>query len=346
MFYLPQRSPLPAELGAEWWIADHAVEEIAKSDESRPFFGFITFVGPHPPLAPPIPFNRMYDPGQMPDLVLGRLEDDHLDEEIPFMRYAIWADAINPALARIVKARYYAEISYLDHCLGRILDVVAARPNSENVLVCFFSDHGDLLGDHHGWQKQNFFEAACRVPLLLSWPAMLPKATVRNELLSLADLFGIATEAAGQCEVRDGVNVLKMLRGECASREYLIGMVEPPGSHDFRLMVVTEEWKYIFMANGGREQLFNLRRDRNELSNCVASASKLRNEQNALAVQACQLPGANDALDGDKLRRFPFRERPRMRIYQFDRSRGVTGFPERPEQALKGFDRATLKRTN
>lgn len=323
-----------------------AVQEITKSDKTRPFFGFVSFVGPHPPLAPPIPFNRMYDPDRMPDLVLGSVEEDHLDEEIPFMRYAVWADAINPALARIVKARYYGEISYLDHCLGRILDAIEARPTRENVLICFFSDHGDLLGDHHGWQKQNFFEAACRVPLLLSWPAVLPAGPVRNELVSLADLFGIATEAAGECDAREGMNILKMLRGECAPREYLIGMVEPPGSHDFKLMVLTDEWKYIFMANGGREQLFNRRQDPNELSNCIASASKIRNELHALGVQACQVPGARDALDGEKLRAFPFRERSRTRIYQFDRSRGVVGFPDRPEDALKDFDRATLKRVD
>jgi arylsulfatase len=135
-----------------------------------------------------------------------------------------------------------------------------------------------------------------------------------------------------------------MLRGKCAPREYLIGMVEPPGSHDFKLMVVTDAWKYISMANGGREQLFNLRRDPNELSNCVGSASKIRDELHALGVQACQTPGAVDALDGEKLRAFPFRERPRTRIYQFDRSRGVVGFPERPQDALKDFDPATLKR--
>ncbi len=117
----------------------------------------------------------MYDPERMPDLVLGKIEEDYLDDEIPYMRHAVWADAINPALARIVKARYYGEISYLDHCVGRILDAIEARPKSDNVLICFFSDHGDLMGDHHGWQKQNFFEAACRVPLLLSWPAVLPE---------------------------------------------------------------------------------------------------------------------------------------------------------------------------
>src|SRR6266699_1191437 len=171
MFYLPQRSPLPADLGGEWWTADRTVDEIEKSDDSRPFFGFVSFVGPHPPLAPPI----------------------------PFMRHAIWANAINPALTKIVKARYYGEITYLDYCLGRILDTVEARANSDNVLICFFSDHGDLLGDHHGWQKQNFFEPACRFPLLLSWPATLPAGTERTDFISLADLFAIATGAAGAC---------------------------------------------------------------------------------------------------------------------------------------------------
>jgi choline-sulfatase len=344
MYYIPQRSPLPAELGAEWWAADRAVEEIANRDDPRPFFGFVSFVGPHPPLAPPIPFNRMYHPDRMPNPILGSTEEDQLDEEIPYMRYAVWADAINPALARIVKARYYGEITYLDHCLGRILDAVEARANSENTLICFFSDHGDLLGDHHGWQKQNFFETSCRIPFLLRWPAVLPAGIVRRELITLADLFGIATQAGGACELRDGIDVLKMLAGESAPRQHLAGMAERPGSQDFKLMVVTDEWKYIFMANGGREQLFNLKRDPAEVSNCVASASEVRNGLHARAVETCRVPGAMDALDGSKLRAFPFRERPRARICQFDQSRGVQGFPDKPEDALQDFDRVTLKR--
>jgi len=280
----------------------------------------------------------------MAELVLGKVEEDQLDEEIPYMRYAVWADAINLELAKIVKARYYGEITYLDHCLGRILDAIEARPNSEDVLICFFSDHGDLLGDHHGWQKQNFFEAACRFPLLLSWPATLPAGTVRTELISLADLFGIATQAGGTCELREGMDVLKMLRGGCRPRDYLVGIVEIPGSQDFKVMVLTDEWKYIFMANGAREQLFDRRRDPNELSNCIRSSPEIRDDLYALAVKSCRTPGAMDALNGDILRAFPFRKRPLRRIYQFDRSQGVLGFPDKPEDALKGFDRGTLKR--
>jgi hypothetical protein len=83
----------------------------------------------------------------------------------------------------------------------------------------------------------------------------------------------------------------------------------------------SDEWKYIFMANGGREQLFNLKRDPDERSNCVASAPEVRNDLHARAVQACSVPGAMDALDGSELSAFPFRERLQTRICQFDQSR-------------------------
>ena len=143
--------------------------------------------------------------------------------------------------------------------------------------------------------------------------------------------------------MREGIDVLKMLRGEFAPRQYLVGMVEVPGSHDFKIMVLTNEWKYIFMANGGREQLFNREKDPNELSNCISSCSAIGSELYALAVKACRVPGATDAIDGNKLRAFPFRERPATRIYQFDQSRGVVGFPDKPQDALKTFDRITLR---
>src|SRR5207302_8213673 len=112
---------------------------------------------------------------------------------------------------------------------------------------------------------------------------------IRNELISLADLFGIATGAAGACELREGRDVLKMLRGECTSREHLVGMVEIPGSQDFKVMVLTDEWKYIFMANGGREQLFNRKRDPNEVSNCINSSAGIRDDLYALDRKSTRL---------------------------------------------------------
>ena len=257
MYYMPQASPLPAELTVERWAADRAVEQIQHNDE-RPFFGFVSFIGPHPPFAPPLPYNRMYDPDRMPDPIRGQVEVDHMDEQIPWMNHLIWAEDINDAHARVLKARYYGEISYIDDCLGRILDAVDAREDADNTVICFFSDHGDHLGDHHAWQKESFFEQSCHIPFLLSWPDRLPGDVRREELVSLTDLFGIAVTAASGTRLpeaercRQGIDVLGMLVGSAHPRQHLIGMYADPGSAQFKIMVRKDHWKYIFFANGGR----------------------------------------------------------------------------------------------
>jgi len=54
------------------------------------------------------------------------------------------------------------------------------------------------------------------------------------------------------------------------------------------------------------------------------------------ALRHATVPGARDALDAaGALRVFPYAERPKVRIYQFDRSRGVEGYPERPKDVLR-----------
>ena len=336
MYYMPQMSQMPAECTVESWAADRAVEQLSVEDE-RPFFGFVSFIGPHPPCAPPLPFNRMYDPDRMPNPIKGEPAVDLMDDQIPWMNYAIWAEDINDSHARVVKARYYGEISYIDDCLGRILDAVEARPDADNTLICFYADHGDHLGDHHAWQKESFFQGACNVPFLVSWPARLPKGTRRDEIVCLTDLFGIATTAAGRPECRDGINVLQMVEGEAAPRERLFGYYGRAGTPHFKVMVREGKWKYIFMARGGREQLFDLEADPQELRECAAEHADMVQGFRRAAVEQLKVPNGDRALDGNDLRTFAFQEIPRTRIYQFDGSRGVTGFPEQPEDAIQEF---------
>ena len=334
MYYMPQVSPLPAELTVEAWAADRAVEQIQVEDE-RPYFGFISFIGPHPPFAPPVPFNRIYDPDRMPDPIRGDVLTDHADEQIPWMNKIIWAEEINDAHARVLKARYYGEITYIDACLGRILDAVEEQGDADNTVICFFSDHGDHLGDHHAWQKESFFDVSCHIPFLVSWPVKLPGNDQRDDLVCLTDLFGIATHAAGTTEVRDGIDILGVIQGRKHSREYITGMYGEPGGPQFKIMVRDMEWKYVYLANGGREQLFNMRLDPNELQNVKADHPDIIQMMQSHAVTACNTPGAQDALQGETLRTFTFEERPRGRIYQFDRSRGVSGFPQHPREVLE-----------
>ena len=44
-----------------------------------------------------------------------------------------------------------------------------------------------IWGDHHAWQKESFFEASCRIPLLISWPDQLKADVSDNQLAALTD---------------------------------------------------------------------------------------------------------------------------------------------------------------
>jgi choline-sulfatase len=159
----------------------------------------------------------------------------------------------------------------------------------------------------------------------------------REELVSLVDLFGIATGAAGRAQKREGTDVLGILAGVSQPRQQLFGYYGPPGTPRFKIMVRSGDWKYIYLANGGREQLFHLREDPGESRNLVGVSGDLARSLRSQATSACDRPGLRAALDSGGLRGFPFAARPRQRIYQFDRSRGVRGFPTNPEDILSNW---------
>ena len=324
MYYVPQARPMPPELTVEAWATGRALEELARPDP-RPQFGFVSYVTPHPPLAPPIPYNRLHDPDAMPDPVLGDPEIDAADDYLAWMNHAVWAEDIPASHARRIRARYYGSIAFLDACIGRLLDAVEARPDAANTLICFFSDHGDHLGDHRAWQKEGFFEASCRVPLLVSWPARLPAGRQHAGFATLTDLFGLATTAAGKPELRDGRDLLGALRGEGPARDVVFGVFGTPGTRQFKCMVRRGDWKYLWFANGGRELLFNLRADPGEARNFAAASPEVLAALRAEAVRtlAARPLSAPAVVDG-ALKALPFAPFPRTRIKQI--ARGVTDF--------------------
>lgn len=331
MYYMPQMSPLPAELTVEAWATDRAIE-LATEKDSRPWFGFVSYIGPHPPFAPPLPYNRMYDPDRMDPPVRGEKEVDHLDQQIPWMNHAVYAEDIDDHRARALKARYFGEISYIDACIGRLLDALEQSGQSDDTVICFYSDHGDLLGDHHGWQKESFFEASTRIPFLLSWPGTIEPGTRRTDLVSLVDLFGIATTAAGAPELREGADVIGALTRSVAPRETLFGYHGRPGTDHFKAMVRRGDMKLIWMANGGEALLFDVGRDPSELTPLQAQSPEVVEELIRELRADLRAAGIEAAFDGDALKVHPYRRRELMRIHQFDLSRGVMGFPEEPDQ--------------
>lgn len=103
------------------------------------------------------------------------------------------ATRLTPELidANAVRDLYDAEIRYVDHELGRLLDALRAAQELDATLVIVTSDHGESLGEHRYWFEHGryAYEATCRVPLIVKPARSGPAAAgVRSADVSLVDL--------------------------------------------------------------------------------------------------------------------------------------------------------------
>lgn len=332
MYYQPQCSALPKELTSEAWVADRVIEQIGKKDD-RPFFAVASFVGPHPPFAPPIPFNRMYDPDQMDDPILSDESVDFMDERVRWNSFFVFAEDFSDAHFRTLKSRYYGEISYIDWCIGKLIRELKERGLYEDTMIIFTSDHGEYLGDHHAVQKENFFEASTHIPMIISHPNRFSKGLHCGVPVSLIDLFGLITSVTGEQQLREGIDIAGLLAEGRShhQRETLFGVSSAPGSLDFRMMALQHPWKYVFHANGGGELLFDLSSDGHERCNLIEKRADIADRLRTSCVEQLKRNGEFTALEDGRLKVYERTRLPLTRCYQFNRFRGVTGFAQRGE---------------
>ena len=333
-----QTSPLSTDDRRMRWIADRAVERIERPDDD-PFFGLVSFEKPHPGWNPSPPFDELYDPDALPDPIRENRAVDHADEKMPAQNYHFWKsrrDDTDPETIRTVRSHYYGLVTQLDREIGRVLDAIEAREDAENTLICFYSDHGELLGDHHGWGKTAFFEQSARVPFLVSWPAELAGGERFDGLASLTDLFGVATRAAGDPDFRDGADLLGAIRGETSPRERLFAYHETPRKTDafaippnVTMMVREGSWKYVYAALGGRDLLFDLDADPRETVDRSDDAPDVTSRLRRAAVDRLRRGGAHQYLEGDDFVEYPYR-RIEMGRYNADR------YPDAVADAVDG----------
>ncbi len=106
---------------------------------------------------------------QLPDRWIGAYDPDLLK---------LSANTEDTDVHRRDLAGYYTHIGALDECLGRLLDGLEHRGLTENTIVVFTSDHGDMLGAHGRYRKQWPWDESANVPLLVRWPRGLPQGEV------------------------------------------------------------------------------------------------------------------------------------------------------------------------
>ncbi len=183
--------PFPYEENGMWdtLIAEDCMGFLEGASSPKPFFAYVGFRAPHPPWCAPERFHSMYDPnhiGEMPNYNVRYTDKPRrVIERINY--YELWN--LPEEMIRKSIAAYYGFVSYLDHCIGRIVDKLEEKGLRENTLIIYASDHGEMLYKNGICEKHTFFEDAVRIPLIFSQPSILPEATVSDALVSNIDLM-------------------------------------------------------------------------------------------------------------------------------------------------------------
>jgi len=199
-----------------WLLAQEAVAELRRNPGTTPFFLYLGVRAPHHPYDLPRDWYHRHDPADMPGAVgaaasvspgTGRQADMN-----------DWG-AFKPEHHRLLQARYYASIEYMDHLMGLVLDELDALGLRESTLVVYMSDHGDMAGERGCWLKHTMFDSSARKPLILRGPGL--RTGTYEHLVSEVDLLAtvgglVGVECGGRGKDLSGALLAGTAGRDCA----------------------------------------------------------------------------------------------------------------------------------
>ena len=263
---------------AQVYLREHA-------HAAKPFFLFLAWGPPHDPYqTAPTNYRALYAPNRM-----------KLRPNVP---------AALGARAQTNLAGYDAHCSALDACLGDLRQTLREVGLEQNTLLVFMSDHGDLLGSHGAYNKQQPYDESIRVPLLLRWPSGLGNRSRHFDALINAE--DIMPTLLGLCRVPipasvEGLDYSNYLRGGKKPSEdaALLSCVAPfgqwtraKGGREFR-GVRTLRYTYVRDLQGPW-LLFDNNKDPYQLHNLIGQPSWAKRQAELESLLQKKLSAAHD----------------------------------------------------
>jgi iduronate 2-sulfatase len=180
--------------------AVHALSRLKKSEQ--PFFLAVGFWKPHSHFNAPKKYWDLYDREKLPAAINPDPPQDVPDIALHDSREICrdFKDRPNgrptSSDAKALRHGYFANISYMDAQVGKVIDELDRLGLRENTLIALWSDHGFHLGEHGLWAKTSNFELDARVPLIIATPDHNPGQRT-PALAELLDLYPTLVDLAG-----------------------------------------------------------------------------------------------------------------------------------------------------
>ena len=281
--------------------------------KDKPFFLAVGFWKPHAPFNAPKKYWDLYDRAKLPPL------DEHNARRpvgAPDIAFHQSTEVLGPVATRAtltpeaaaeMRHGYFANISYMDAQLGKVLDALDASGVAERTVVVFVADHGYHIGEHTLWGKTSNFELDARVPFFISAPGMKSAGRRTASPTELIDLF---PTFAGLCQLPlpdglDGINLMPLL-GDPSLRLKPASFTQHPrpayydrepsglpsvmGVSIRTASVRYTEWRDWKTGGAVARELYDGVNDPNEMRNAVDSPTLAAEQAEAAALLRKQFP--------------------------------------------------------
>lgn len=245
------------------------LKELGEGDQ--PFFMAIGFSNPHVPLYVPQKWFDLYprETLEMPEV---RASDrDQLSE---YAKQLTWGH-VAPKHDWVVEANeweplvqsYLACISFVDHCVGTVLDGLEQSGAADNTLIVLWSDHGFHMGEKMHWAKRTLWEESTRIPMMIAGPGVLVNHPI-SKPVGLIDIYPTLVDLCSlpQKKGLDGLSLRSLLTVPNAAWERPAITTFGPNNHSIR----SEHWRYI-RYDDGSEELYDHRKDPRERMNLASN---------------------------------------------------------------------------
>lgn len=208
----------PAKATVEHFQTDAAIDLMRKYAQGKqPFFLTVQYWGPHEPSKPTSQYADMYPPSETPlvptydDTLEGRPRQyrRHRDE---FECWYYGASRLGRETWRDVTSKYYAYSTMIDDQVSRFLVEMDRLGLSDDTVVIYTADHGNLCGARGGLYDKGvgMFEDTYHIPMLVRWPGVVKPGSKRSNLVSNMDVFATVLEIAG-AELPGGIDSRSMV---------------------------------------------------------------------------------------------------------------------------------------